>query len=59
MRTETETAILELLHATTDFEALLEVLERAGLHLEPAPPMGLFTSSPVIYRAVIDSDFGA
>lgn len=52
---ETEVSILELLHAATEFEALVEVLERAGLELEPTEEAELLRPSAVVYRAVFPS----
>lgn len=52
---ETEGAILELLHASTDFDALIELLGRAGLTLEETQPEGLFSPNPIIYKDIIPS----
>ena len=52
---ETESAILELLHATTDFDALIELLGRAGLTLEETNADGLFSPNPIIYKGIVPS----
>ncbi|MBX2810696.1 MAG: hypothetical protein KTR25_02755 [Myxococcales bacterium] len=52
---ETEAALLELLHASTDFDTLLELLRRAGLTLEETSPDGLFSPDPIIYRGIAPS----
>lgn len=52
---ESETTMLELLHATTEFETLMEVLERAGLTLEETEAGGLFNPSPVVFRGTVPS----
>lgn len=52
---ETEVSILELLHSATEFDALLEILERAGLELEPTDEDHLLRPSAVVFRAVFPS----
>lgn len=48
-------AILELLHASRDFDARIAVLERAGMRLEATDSINLFSPSWVIYRSVVPS----
>lgn len=52
---EAEVAILELLHASRDFDARIAVLERAGMRLEATDSINLFSPSWVIYRSVVPS----
>jgi hypothetical protein len=48
--------VRELLYAATDFDARLDLLERAGLQLEPAATsVGLFAASSVIHRGIVPS----
>lgn len=51
---DSETAILELLHTTTRFDGLLDILARSGLELRPTESEGLFVGSAVVLRIVVD-----
>ena len=55
VKADAEPVMLELLHATTDFDHLIELLTRAGLTLEETNGDGLFSPNPIIYKEIVPS----
>lgn len=50
-----EGSVLELLHASADFETVADILHRAGLRLEETDEAHRLRPSAVLFRAVVAS----